>query len=234
DTDWGGLLAVAAERTGLFLLDYALWAVVGRWPWEFFVGRRGEGVGPWGWRRRVRFEEREVVVRRSRRWDRTLQTSGEGWDSVLKERIQPAVAPSWAKRKTGYAMLDKSWDLDFEAMVRAHELVREGGSVDLKAFEMGVWRFEDGAGWRVWRCDDEGLEGKEQTRGKGIRQMKDRLTQMGKENLFFEWVEMMQFESSGAERLRRARELFEAQGVDFERFWDGVEGGGEGMMDLEL
>ena len=73
--------------------------------------------------------------------------------------------------------------------------------------------------------------------------MKDTLTALGKENLFFRWVEMVQFESSAeggftAERqqqaVRKAKELFEGQGVDFEEFWASIEGGVEGMMGMEV
>ena len=261
------------ERMGLFLMDYILWAVVGGWPWEFFVGRKGEGeVGPVAWRWEVRFREVEVVVRRSRRWDeRLLATVGDGgmklWASdgekvdrdeegVMRERIMPAVAPLWVRAKTGYAMLDKSWDLDFGAMVRAHELLAvaasegatsgvEGDAVTLDTFRTTVLVYEEGKGWLAWPVWklEESQCGEQEAQRRKIVQMKDRLTAMGKENLFFAWVEMVQFESSAhggftVERQRgaveKARRLFEAQGVDFQDFWAAIEGGVEGMMGMEV
>ncbi|KAG7001947.1 hypothetical protein G7Y79_00030g064800 [Physcia stellaris] len=265
ETEWAGLAGVAMERMGLFLLDYMLWAVVGGWPWEFFVGRKGEGeVGPVGWRWTVRFAEQEVVVRRSRRWDeRLLARAGDAgmkvWASdgekverdeegVMRERIMPAVAPAWVRGKTGYAMLDKSWDLDFGAMVRAHGLVAaplSGDAITIDAFRTTVLVYEHGKGWLAWPVWklEESQGGEQEAQRRKIVQMKDRLTAMGKENLFFAWVEMVQFESSAhggftVERQRvaveKARRMFEAQGVDFEDFWAEIEGGVEGMMGMEV
>lgn len=284
------------ERMGLFVLDYVLWGVVGGWPWEFFVGRKGEGFGPVGWRWRVGWREREVVVRRSRGWDWVLRAgSGEDggrkgedgggggmkeWASngdrierdeegVMRERIMPAVAPAVAKRKTGYAMLDKSWDLDFGAMVQAHELVSDASSsssasksrptatatsttaanapLTINAFRTTVLIHEQGKGWLAWPVHEleESHGGKHEAQRRKIVLMKDRLTAAGKESLFFAWVEMVQFESSSAEggaftaerqqkAVRKARTMFEAQGVGFEEFWGEIEGGVEGMMGMEV
>lgn len=286
-TGWEALAGTAMERMGLFVLDYMLWAVVGGWPWEFFVGRKGEGeVGPVGWRWKVRFGEQEVVVRRSRRWDeRLLARLGDAgekegaeleagmkvWASdgekverdeegVMRERIMPAVAPTWVRGKTGYAMLDKSWDLDFGAMVRAHELVAaaasesaaseagaspSGDAITIDAFRTTVLVYEHGKGWLAWPVWtlEESQGGEQEAQRRNIVQMKNRLTAMGKENLFFAWVEMVQFESSAhggftVERQRvavdKARRMFEAQGVDFEDFWAEIEGGVEGMMGMEV
>lgn len=182
-------------------------------------------------------------------------------DGVMRERIMPAVAPAWLKKKTGYAMLDKSWDLDFGAMVEAHELVVADasvpspeelgvpdtgtGPVTVASFATTVFVYERGKGWLAWPVWKlEMAQGGEQdAKRRSIVQMKDRLTAMGKENLFFAWVEMVQFESSvdggfTVERQRvaveKARRLFEAQGVNFQEFWAGIEGGVEGMMGMEV
>lgn len=71
---------------------------------------------------------------------------------------------------------------------------------------------------------------------------KDKLTSMGKENLFFSWVELIQFETSQpggftkdrqTRTMGRAKELFEAQGVDFDQFWKEV-GGTDGLPGMEV
>lgn len=70
---------------------------------------------------------------------------------------------------------------------------------------------------------------------------KDELTSLGKENLFFRWIELVQFESSqpggfGPERQRKtmakAKEMFEAQGIDFDQLFARI-GGMEGMPGMD-
>ena len=70
---------------------------------------------------------------------------------------------------------------------------------------------------------------------------KDELTALGKENLFFRWIELVQFESSqpggfGPERQKhtmiKAKEMFEDQGIDFDKFWAKI-GGMQGMPGMD-
>lgn len=177
---------------------------------------------------------------------------------MFKDRIIPAIQPERLKAKTGYLMIDADWDLDFAAMVRAH------GIVDSRQGEVGGKRkdhFEpfmasvlvhggDDSGWLVWRLEQQqqpngggGDEDKmsvddmsESQRDK-IMEFKNRLSEMGKEDLFFRWIELVQFHSTQAggftpEKQRKAMEevqaLFQKNGVDFEKFWADV-GGMEGV-----
>ena len=64
---------------------------------------------------------------------------------------------------------------------------------------------------------------------------------MGKENLFFRWVDLLQYETSRpggfteerqAETLGKAKQVFEEQGVDFDELWDEI-GGPRGMPGME-
>jgi hypothetical protein len=83
---------------------------------------------------------------------------------------------------------------------------------------------------------------KEEEGRKKILAFKDELTAMGKENLFFRWVELIQYESTQpggfgpdrqAEAVAKAKELFESQGIDFEKFWAKV-GGMENMPGMDV
>ncbi|MCJ1277431.1 hypothetical protein MMC21_005244 [Puttea exsequens] len=138
-------------------------------------------------------------------------------------------------------MLDQHWDLYFEGMVRAHRLV-DAGEMGVESFrnKMLVHSLQWGwLVWEVWRTtelvtEDEGT--------RKLQAIKDRLTGMGKENLFFRWIEVVQSETNApggftAERrekaVRNVREEFERQGVDFEEFWGEV-GGVENMPGMEL
>ena len=239
--DMGSLIEVGMRRTFTFLVDYALFVYLFPWPKDFFAGRP---ASPTSWRLAVRFEPQEIVVRRSRRWEKSLP---KDWPEesntespVYAEKIMPAIQHEWIVKKTGYLMMDKDWDLDYTAILAAHALIRQGEAT-LDDFQKTVAIYsETREQWLIWPVHklDEG--GQEAGR-KRIQVFKDKLTTMGKENLFFKWIELIQHESlhpggftparSGAVR-RKAKEMFEGQGVDFEKFWEEV-GGAEGMPGLE-
>lgn len=239
-TDWETLLQIIAYRALVFLFDWSLYRFIRPWPIDFFFR---VPASPTSWRRTVGFRDKEIVVRVSRRWDQNLppnwldDQNGKGGE-IFQERIMAAIKPAWLQGKTGYLMMDKSWDLDFGGMITAHELVASG-QAQLENFRTNVIIHSDPFGWLVWPVHK--LDTKDETRRKKIVAFKDRLTAMGKENLFFKWIEIVQDESSQkggfteerqAAAMARAKGLFEAQGVDFEEFWRMI-GGSEGMPGLE-
>ncbi|MCJ1282508.1 hypothetical protein MMC26_001831 [Xylographa opegraphella] len=238
-TGWMTLMDIAVGRAFMFFIDFTLAKFVLPWPWEFFAGSPGN---PIAWRQRVGFQAEEIVVRRSRRWDETLPSDWLAEDSdgtVYKERILPAIDKKWVKAKTSYLMIDKSWDLDFAGMITAHDLVRVG-KASLSDFQKTVIAHSEEHGWLtwpVWKLD----EGSEEEARQKIVLFKDKLTVMGKENLFFSWIELIQFETSQpggftkerqAKTMEKAKELFESQGVDFEEFWKEV-GGYQGLPGMQ-
>lgn len=69
---------------------------------------------------------------------------------------------------------------------------------------------------------------------------KDKLTAIGHEDLFYRWVELVQYESTmpggftegrQATAMREARRMFTEAGVDFAKFWMEI-GGSQGMPGL--
>lgn len=193
----------------MFLGDFVLLRFVGMWPWDFFVGRWSGGGSPVGWRRWVYFRDVEIVVRRSRKWDRSLWATAEekkekaananadanakananagggGGGSgdkgkkkeeeeaavvittndafveqgrkghSFKERVEPAVAEEWVRTKTGYLMMDKSWDLYFSGMVDAQAAV-DDGTLSFNDFRNQVLVYsEKYGGWLVWEVWEE-------------------------------------------------------------------------------
>ncbi|KAI4167855.1 MAG: hypothetical protein LQ343_006869 [Gyalolechia ehrenbergii] len=251
---------------GLFFFDgVVLGRVVAEWPLEFFLGWRLGSAFSWRCLRvGLPMAGREVVVRRSRRWGEGLavgvngeegvewwmREDGEegGMKEVAVEKIQKAVRREWVGGKSGLLMIDKDWDLYFQGMVDAHWLL-DRGKLGFGELEEGpvvaVWSGERGwLVWRPWDGDGEGDgEGKEGEGGRKLRLFKDMLTSVGKEGLFFRWVEMMQFESSrgqgGFTRERRqkvverSRELFEEQGVSWDEAMQGI-GGVDGLPGMEI
>ncbi|CAG8100846.1 unnamed protein product [Penicillium salamii] len=229
---WTEAAQIVALRTGTLALDYLLVTVFLSWPINFILG-------PVRWRRAVGFREREVIVRRSHpSWSKTLERNK--WireDEARRDKIVAAVTPERVG-KTGYLLMDEDWNLDYAAMIHAHALVdrtRKGDGVQLDEFRTAVLVNTDADGWLIWRVGDENTP-TGQKRSAQREQMiafKEKLTEMGKEDLFLRWVELIQWESSQPggftpERQRsamfQAKQMFEDENVDFNRFWDEMGG----------
>jgi len=229
----------------LFLADFMLFRIVGPWPWSFFVESPGNPVS---WRWNVGFRDEEVCVRQSRGWGAadllgaTEGASGKaGEDSpFFKTRILPALEKERLRRKTGYLLMDASFDLDFYGMVAATQLLdKEHISIDILRKSVFVYigneEGEEGE-WAMWDCSQLDRGSESEARDKVIL-FKERLTEMGKENLFFKWVELIQYESNAPggftpERqvaaAEKVKKMFADQGVDFEDFSREI-GGLDGM-----
>ncbi|KAF2263785.1 hypothetical protein CC78DRAFT_496332 [Lojkania enalia] len=246
-SSWGELAGQVIWRGMVFMFDFMLFRIVGPWPWTFFFERPGN---PASWRLSAGFRNEEVYIRVSRGWnakdllgEAEGSTGKAGGDSpFFKMRILPAVDARRLREKTGYLLMDKDWDLEFAAMTAATwlldkkevpmELLRKSVFVWVGGQESGQW-----AVWDCWKLD----EGSETEARKKIMLFKDRLTAMGKESLFFKWVELVQFESSvpggftherQVATAEKAKTLFEEQGVDFEQLANDI-GGLEGMPGME-
>ena len=151
---------------------------------------------------------REMVVRQSRGWvdagvaeeelvgdSPAATTSGSG---IFAERVLPGVQKEWVDGRTGMAMLDKDWDLWYGGMVEAHRAVARG-ELDMGEFggrTVAVW-VEGRGGWLVWKLDGarDGGEAGEATRK--VERVRARLGAMGKEALFWSWIDLVQWETEG-------------------------------------
>lgn len=246
-TAWLVLIRKVVWRSAIFLFDFLLFRVVGPWPWSFFFE---PGGNPVSWRLRIGFRDAEVYIRESRGWgaqDLLGEAEGSsgkagGESPFFKTRILPAVDQKRLKEKTGYMLMDQDFDLAFGPMVTATRLVdKKEASLDQLRTSVFAWIGTEKSGqWVVWNCWqlDEGSE--TQAREK-VMLFKDRLTAIGKENLFFKWVELIQYESSHpegftherqVETANKAKKLFEEQGVDFDEFMNEI-GGLSGMPGMD-
>ncbi|RDW86560.1 uncharacterized protein DSM5745_03202 [Aspergillus mulundensis] len=233
------LATLILRRALPVLFDYFLVVTFLPWPLHFFNG-------PLQWRRRVGFCNAEIIVRRSQSaLSETLERNR--WireDEEMRDKIVAAVTPD-RLAKTGYLLVDADWDLDYDAMIKAHELAdtKNPNSLPLDEFRTAVLVNTDTDGWIIWHVGDEDTE-EGRTRSKQRDQIlafKDKLSDMGHEELFFRWVELIQFESTQpggftperqASAMVQAKQLFEDAGVDFTRFWQEV-GGMEGFGDAD-
>lgn len=238
------------QRMLTFFIDYILIMVVAPWPYGFFLEAPGNPVL---WRWTVGFRDEEVYVRQSRGWgakdllgEAEGSTGKAGEESpFFKTRILPAVDPQRLKEKTGYLLMDGDFDLDFYGMIAATKLLdKKDVAADLlkKCVLVYVGDKEKGEGlWAVWNCGvlDVSEPNEAEARDKVIA-IKDKLTEMGKESLFFRWVELIQYESNAPGGFTQERQvaaadkvkkMFEEQGVDWDKFSAEI-GGLEGVPGL--
>ena len=239
-SDYGALLGITASRTMLLLGDYILFSLLGSWPWNFVFGSEESRHGsPSKWRWYMGFRNQEIIVRSSKKWDKSLVPNWTLDDELtLKYKIMPAVQKD-KLAKSGYLLLDKDWDLDFAAMVNSHELVEEG-KLKLEDFEKAVIVYNQPTkSWMIWQIDREDVPKTAEQRDTLLK-FKDKLTAMGHEDLFYRWVELVQYESTmpggftegrQATAMREARRMFGEAGVDFAKFWMEI-GGSQGMPGL--
>src|SRR2546423_1046134 len=239
-SDYVTLLGITASRTMLLLGDYVLFSLLGSWPWNFVFGHEESRHGsPSKWRWYLGFQDREIIVRSSKKWDKSLAPNWTLDDELtLKYKIMPAVHKN-KLAKSGFLLLDKDWDLDFAAMVHAHRLVEEG-KVKVEDFEKAVVAHNKPTNsWMIWEIDREDVP-KTAAQRDTLLKFKDKLTAIGHEDLFYRWVELVQYESSmpggftegrQATAMREARRMFSEAGVDFAKFWMEI-GGSQGMPGL--
>jgi hypothetical protein len=233
------------SRTLKFLADFVLYLVLWPWPKAFFDP--SDNNSPVAWRFSVGFKDQEVTVRRSRRWDEILgdivMEGGEGSDGgrLFLTNVRQATSRAYMHDKTGYSMLNKDWDLDWRLMILATKMV-DKKEISLDDFKTTVLIHSEEFGWVIFEAQVATGNSHEEAEGRRkILAFKDELTAIGKENLFFRWIELIQYESSqpggfGPERqevaMRKAKDMFEAQGVDFEKFWAKI-GGMEDMPGMD-
>ncbi|KAG7136017.1 hypothetical protein HYQ45_006345 [Verticillium longisporum] len=243
---WAQIAWEVARRGATFSLDLVLVVFVWPWPVEFALGRTHGN--PLRWRRRVGFRDKEIYVRRSRDWDRKLRNGhgngdGDGADvlqsaetrAALLALVRQATSPMLQHEKTGYLTMNGEWDLDWEAMVTAHALV-DRKDMALDAFRAVVLVHHVEYGWMALAQprDDAAQEAgvpvdvDVDARRQQVFAFRDALAAVGKEDLFFRWIEIVQYESTqpggfGPERqvdaAKKIRDLFSNEGIDFDEFW---------------
>ena len=142
--------------------------------------------------------------------------------------------------------MGRYFDLDFPAMLDAEQMI-EKDEANRSDFAKAVFIHSDENGWYQWRIEDASNvgdwapdAGEEEAREK-MMAFKDQLIAMGKERLFYRWIELVQYESeqpqsqSGNRQERmieRAKHLFSQEGVDVDQLIASV-GGNQGFPGLE-
>lgn len=223
---WGVMGWEIGRRAFTFMLDLLLFVFVWPWPTEFCAGRAHGN--PVRWRLGVGFRDKEVYVRRSRAWDADLGSFLEAPDSkeMFLSVLREATSPMLINEKTGYLLMNAQWDLDWALMVTATRLV-DSGDVPLEAFRCVALLHEKTHGWM---CLDmsTGRDNAAEERRRQVFAFREALAGLGKEDLFYRWIEIVQFESTqpggfGEEKqvevAKRIREMFAEQSINFDELW---------------
>jgi hypothetical protein len=230
--DWGAAtwadLAWEVGRRGFTMfIDFVLTVFLWPWPFEFVASMKHGNPALWRWH--VGFRDKEIYVRRSRTsWDVTLTDVINDRDSrkILVGHIQAATAPMLQEQKTGYLLMNGQWNLDWDAMVHAHALV-DLKHAAIEAFRSVVLVYQEEFGWLCYDVKT-GNSALEDEKRRQVFAFRDALTGLGKEDLFYRWVEVVQYEATtpggfGPERQAAAaakiREMFEKENVDFDQLW---------------
>ncbi|KAK3623850.1 hypothetical protein LTR22_024211 [Elasticomyces elasticus] len=225
---------ILAKRTLVFLADFLAFRFVGVWPLGFFLE---QPCNPVIWRWKIGFRADEIVVRVSRNWGAKDLMDGvkQGEENAFfKTRILPAIEKQLLRQKTGYLLMDKSWDLDFQLMLDAHTLVKQE-KFEMKALDKLVLAHMDGVGWIAWQWETD-YDVVEERRKKVVA-FKEALTKAGKESLFWKWMDILEnerdtdggFTAEGQQRVAdRVQVAFAKEGINFEELTKDV-GGIEGL-----
>ena len=161
---WLAATLAALRRVFVLVLDYLLVSYIAPWPVTFFLERP---ANPVSWRWHVGFENKEVIVRVSRGWGTADLGNGSrrgAENPFFRARVLPAVEAGYLREKTGYVMMGKDFDLDFDRMVKVTQMV-EAEELRLQDLTATVLAFADDCGWMVWRVrGDEGAKREEEAR----------------------------------------------------------------------
>ena len=220
-TTRGQQITILLRRVGMMLVDFLLFRIMGPWPMSFFLERP---VNPSSWRWRLGFQAKEAIVRVSRNWgtEELMEGVKQGEENpFFKTRVLPAIEPVFMK-KTGYLMMGANWDLDFELMLDAHTLA-ERREFQLEDLDGLVLAYQEETGWISWKF--EAVEDATVARQKKVFAFKEQLTAMGKESLFWKWMEIVEeernadseFTADAQKRVEmRVQNEFHVNGVDFD------------------
>jgi hypothetical protein len=203
-----------------------LYVFVWPWPYEFAFG--WQHANPVAWRWNIGFRNKEIIARRSRGWDKALKDviNDKNSKELFMAAVGVATSSMLMQEKTGYLLMNKQWNLDWGVMIDASTMVDKKMAA-LEAFTLVVLVHHADFGWMaVDHKLGESIE--EDDRRRQVLLFKDALLAIGKEDLFFRWIEVVQFEASqpggfSAERqeivAQQVRDLFQNEGVDFDQVW---------------
>ena len=249
------LVRVVGEWAWRFFVRGPLW-------WRLQVGfldERNEIII----RRSRRWDENpNLGVQEGKEWwirSQGEKSHGEGKEGEDEEKeravevIRDAVDTQWLEKKSGMVMANWEWDIDYTAMITAQSLLSAPSSSSstttstentpktlqqaIQSHGPLVIAYSSQNGWQVHHPSLHQQWNQDPPQNR-IQALKNELTRLGHESLFFRWVELMQYESSThGDKFSRemaveaSKRCFEEKGVGWEEVVGKVGGGdGEGLF----
>lgn len=233
ESTWREVAIEISKRAGTIFLDFLLVTFVWPWPVEFVAATKHGNPTRWRWN--VGFRQKEIYVRRSRDWDTVLGDflKDDSSKKIISSYIEKATSPILQEQKTGYLLMNGEWDLDWDGMVLAHALV-DAKDIALEAFSNIVLIHHKDHGWLRYDIKG-GASAVEDEKRRQVFAFRDALTALGKEKLFYRWVEIVQFEATqpggfGPDKqeaaAKKIRDLFEKEDINFDELWQKTVGPG--------
>ncbi|KAK5102212.1 hypothetical protein LTR70_004515 [Exophiala xenobiotica] len=202
---WGDLINILGSRTILLAIDYVIFGILGRWPYEFLFGDS---------------RPKEPVVRRGRKWDvpifldeeeRKKQAKpSDTWTREEELAVYTKCTDALRKSQTSknaLSLLDKDWDLDYRAMVDSTELIdqTELSLDDVDHVVLVPWQGK----WYSWyphkvKATDGHIDPIPE-RDERLESFKKHLIQLGCEDVFYRWIEIVQYETSQPARFTQTK-----------------------------
>ncbi|CAJ2508551.1 Uu.00g135770.m01.CDS01 [Anthostomella pinea] len=227
EMEWDEIVPEVLRRGFSFTLDFLLFMFVAPWPLDFVFSQ--ENGSPVAWRWAVGFRNREVIVRRSKKWVETMGdvVNDETCKGLFMAHVNVATSPLAIGEKTGYLLMNAEWDLDWVAMVDATTMVDKKMAA-IEAFTLVVLLHHEEWGWLCVDMKEE-VTGPQDHRRRQVIMFRDALATKGKEDLFYRWIEIIQYESSqpggfGPEKqegaAKQIRDMFQKEGIDFDQQWE--------------
>lgn len=245
---WHDLGEILFYRTFLLSMDYVIFGLLGRWPYEFLFGdKHGRYVGPCSWKWTVGFSRKqEPIVRRGRKWDspiyakpaerKKLNKAEKSWtqeeELTIHTKCSDALSTA-ATTKNALTLLDKDWDLDYAGMVDATELLDASqiSIMDLDRVVLVPWQGK----WYSWypHASQAPTDRPVGAKDEKLENFRKHLSELNCDDIFYRWIELIQYETSQpggftAERRKSAeaelRKMLKSKQKDDEAFITSVGG----------
>lgn len=220
---WLDFMSLVVSRLAIVAFDMFLSTKVISWPVAFCFAAP---ASPVNWRMAVGFQGKEIITRKSRSFHSDLKAPWSTDDLLTVKIFAREALDKQALQKTAYTMIaDKRWDLDYVSMIKAHEVVANSEELSLSELDRIVLAYTPKAAqWQVWRLNGttQRSPGRENDNAAKLRRY---LRAKRKEDLFYRYIELIQYETSlansGTSRQRQSmmqqiKDEFAKAQLDFE------------------
>lgn len=191
---WLEFMSLVISRLAIVAFDMFLSTKVISWPVAFCFGAP---ASPVNWRMAVGFQEKEIIIRRSRSFHEDFKSSRTTNDLLTVKIFATEALDNQSIQKTAYTMIaDKRWDLDFAAMIEAHEVLAKSKGLSISWLDRKVLAHNSRDDrWQIWHLDGKSQE-MPLPEHDNVARLEKYLRQKRRETLFYRYIELVQYETS--------------------------------------